>query len=450
VKVGGRIDFPPVAESQSPLAQAQLNLAAEGTVNLQIASAFYRGLFTGGLARVQTTIRGTLKDPTVSGIADVENASARLLNFPVALHDGQGRVRFTENRLLLERFVGKANEGEVSIDGGLLADNFKFQRWQFNIRTNNIVVRYPEGLRSVLDGELALRGSRQLQVLSGFLNVRRAEYTRDIDLTELVLRGQSVLKGRPGVKGPTPASLALDIRVQAADTISIRNNLANAQASAWLHVSGTLAEPLISGRATVTRGTLELRDRDYDITVAAFEFPDRPNQEMRFNVEAQADISGYQVTIGFSGTPSRFKPTLRSEPPLPADAVISLISTGRADTISLEARTLSQSSLGIATSLISEALSQQLEQRIARQRFFGINRFQVEPLLLGRGSDPTARITVGQQITKDLSITYSVNVAANDEPIVILEYKLSDRFYLVGARDERGEFSVDFRVRKRF
>lgn len=450
VKIGGRVDFPPVVEGESPLPQAQLNLAAEGAVNLQIASAFYAGLFTGGLARVQITIRGSLKDPNVSGIADIEQASARLLNFPVALLDGQGRVRFTENRLLLERFVGKANDGEVRIDGGLLADNFALQRWQFNIRATSIVVRYPEGWRSVLDGELALRGSRQLQILSGFLNVRQADYTRDIDLAELVLRGQSVLTGRAGMTAPTQSALVLDIRVQATDAISIRNNLATAQASAWLHVGGTLAEPLISGRATVTRGTLELRDREYDITVAAFDFPGRPNQEIRFNVEAQADISGYQVTIGFSGTPSRFKPTLRAEPPLPPEAVISLITTGRADTINLQTQALAQSSLGIATSLISEALSQQLEQRIARQRFFGINRFQVEPLLVGRGSDPTARITVGQQITKNLSITYSVNVATNDEPIVILEYKLSNRFYLVGARDERGEFSVDFRIRKRF
>lgn len=450
VTIGGRVDFTPTAQGQSGLAYAQLNLTAHGTVNLQIANALSPGLVIGGLARVQTTIRGTLRDPDLSGIADLENASARWRDLPVALHDGYGRVRFTENRFLLERFAGQANEGEVTLEGGMLADNFRPQRWQFTIRTHNVVVRYPEGWRSVLDGELALRGSRQLQVLSGFLNVRHAEYTRDLDVAELVLRGPSVLKGRPGVKGSLPVSLALDIRVHAADTISIRNNLANAQASAWFHIGGTLAEPQISGRATVTRGTLELRDRDYDITVGMFEFPDRARQEVRFHLEAQADISGYQVTIGFSGTPSRFKPMLRSEPPLPTEAIVSLISTGRADMISRQTQTLAQSNLGIATSLISEALSQQLEQRLARQRFFGINRFQVEPLLVGRGSDPTARITVGQQITKDLSITYSVNVATNDEPIVILEYKLSDRFYLVGARDERGEFSIDVRVRKRF
>ncbi|MBI3951472.1 MAG: translocation/assembly module TamB domain-containing protein [Acidobacteria bacterium] len=450
LKLGGTIDFASVPEGGSLLRQSQLNLAVEGTVNLQIASAFYAGLFTGGLARIQASLRGSLENPNLSGIADIENASMRLINFPVAFTEGRGRIRFTQDRLLLEAFVGKANEGDVRVSGGLLAKNLRPERWRFNIRTDNVVVRYPEGLRSVIDSELVLQGSRPLQVLSGFVNVRRVEYTRNIDLAELLLQREALLRGPSTVAGPPQTSLALDIRVQAVDTIFIRNNLADAQASAWLHVGGTVANPDFSGRVTVARGTLELQNRPYEITVATFDFPERPGQEVRFNVEAQGEVSGYQVTIGISGTPRRFKPTLRSEPPLPTEAVISLITTGRTDTISRETQALAQSSLGIATSLISVALSQRLEERIARQRFFGINRFQIEPLLVGSGSDPTARITLGQQITKNLSITYSVNVASSEEPIVILEYRLSNRFYLVGARDEKGELSVDFRVRKRF
>jgi translocation and assembly module TamB len=450
LKMGGTIDLAPAAGAAGSFTQAQLNLAAAGTVNLQVASALYAGLFTGGLAHIQTTIRGTVKEPNVSGIADIENANVRLLNFPVSLYDGRGRVRFTQDRVLLEQFTGKANEGQVTVDGGMLAKNFKPERWRFNVRGDNVVVRYPEGLRSMVEAELTLQGSRQFQVLSGFVSVRRAEYTRDIDLATLILERGALFKGRLGVKAPPPTSLGLDIRVQAVDTVFIRNNLANAQASAWLHVGGTVSNPVISGRASVARGTLIIRNREYEINVASFDFPERPGQEIQFNIEAVGEISGYQVTIGFSGTPNRLKPTLRSEPPLPPEAVVSLIATGRADTVTQETRTLAQSNLGLATSLISEALSQQLEQRIARQRFFGINRFQIEPLLVGRGAEPTARITLGQQITKELSITYSVNIASSEEPIIILEYRLSNRFSLVGARDENGKFSLDFRVRKRF
>lgn len=450
LRVSGAVDVEPVAEGGGWVGQAQLNITVDGLLNLQMVSAAYPGLFTSGQARLHTTIRGTLSQPTVSGTAEIDNAGARLVNVPLVLAEGRGTARFTKDRLLLERFTGKVNDGQVNIDGGLLASNFQPQRWNFNIRAERINVRYPEGWQSVLNGELQLQGSRQLQILSGLVNVQRAQYTRDVDFTQWLL-GKAPWSGMlPVGKEASLPALALDIRLQATDSIFIRNNFVNAQASAWLRVGGTLNQPTLSGRASIIQGTIELRNREYDINIGTFEFPTSANQELRFNIEAAAEISGYQVFLGFSGTPSRLKPTLRAEPPLPTEAVFALITTGRVDTTTQTAQTATQSSLGVVTSLLSEALSQQLEQRIARQRFFGINRFQIEPLLTGTGADPTARITVGQQITKDLSVQYSINVASSEEPIVIVEYKLTDRFYLVGSRDEKGQFSIDVRVRKRF
>lgn len=450
LRLSGAVDVEPMMQRGGSLGQAQLNMIVEGAVNLQMLGAAYPGLFTGGQARLHTTIRGTLSQPAMSGTAEIENASARLVNVPLALAEGKGTARFTKDRLLLERFVGKVNDGQVSIDGGLLAREFQPQRWNFNIRAESVNVRYPDGWQSVLNGELQLQGSRQLQILSGLVNVQRAQYTKDVDFTQWLL-GRAPWSGiLPGSREAALPALALDIRLQATDSVFIRNNFVNAQSSAWLHLGGTLNQPTLSGRASIIQGTVELQNREYQINVGTFEFPASPNQELRFNIEAAAEISGYQVFLGFSGTPSRLKPTLRSEPPLPTEAVFALITTGRVDTATQTAQTATQSNIGVVTSLLSEALSQQLEQRIARQRFFGINRFQIEPLLTGSGADPTARITIGQQITKDLSVQYSINVASNEEPIVIVEYKLTDRFYLVGSRDEKGQFSIDVRLRRRF
>jgi translocation and assembly module TamB len=72
---------------------------------------------------------------------------------------------------------------------------------------------------------------------------------------------------------------------------------------------------------------------------------------------------------------------------------------------------------------------------------------------VGRGNDPTARVTVGQRITKDLTITYSQNVTSGSsgvDRIVLVEYRLSNRFSIVGIRNERGEVGFDVRIRRRF
>jgi translocation and assembly module TamB len=82
-----------------------------------------------------------------------------------------------------------------------------------------------------------------------------------------------------------------------------------------------------------------------------------------------------------------------------------------------------------------------------------LSRFSIDPLIVGRGNDPTARVTLGQQITKNLTITYSQNLTSGPsgiDRIVLVEYRLSNRFSVVGFRNDRGELGFDVRVRKRF
>jgi translocation and assembly module TamB len=70
--------------------------------------------------------------------------------------------------------------------------------------------------------------------------------------------------------------------------------------------------------------------------------------------------------------------------------------------------------------------------------------------MTGRGTDPTARVTVGRRITKDLSITFSTNLASNQDQVVLVEYRASDRVSFVASRAEDGAFGIDVRLRRRF
>jgi translocation and assembly module TamB len=167
----------------------------------------------------------------------------------------------------------------------------------------------------------------------------------------------------------------------------------------------------------------------------------------RFHLEAESDIAGYRVIVGFFGTLDRFQTTLRSEPALPPEQILSLIATGDISHRATLATT-PQTGLGTAANLLIGELTHRAEEFTGK--IFGINRFQIDPLIVGRGSDPTARLTVGRQITRNLSILYATNLSGPQEQVIIVEYRLSDRFSLVGTRDQDGNFSFDLRIRKRF
>ena len=59
------------------------------------------------------------------------------------------------------------------------------------VRGGDVQLRYPTGVRSVIDADLALRGNYQAPTLTGTVTVKSAVYSRRIDesdLLELVAR----------------------------------------------------------------------------------------------------------------------------------------------------------------------------------------------------------------------------------------------------------------------
>ena len=51
---------------------------------------------------------------------------------------------------------------------------------------DDVTVPFPENFRSTLDADVEIRGSSREQLIGGIVNLRRAEYTEDIELADLI------------------------------------------------------------------------------------------------------------------------------------------------------------------------------------------------------------------------------------------------------------------------
>ncbi|HSE36078.1 MAG TPA: translocation/assembly module TamB domain-containing protein, partial [Blastocatellia bacterium] len=401
---------------------------------------------------------GKLEDPQLLGIANLRDVGIRIVDFPVSMSRGNGQIRFTSNQAVIEDFVGSTpGGGTISISGGAALAGLAPSQWRLEARADQMGVEYPKDTQTVVDAQITLEGNRKLQVLSGNAQVRRASYTRDITIEELITTGgpfqPDFLEAGPGgTGGPSGLPTVVDLHITADNTLSVKNNLADAVGSAYINLRGSLDAPQASGRILLTRGTLNFRNGRYDLTRGLLTIPGRRGAEPTVDFQTEADIRGYHITINFNGTIAKLQTTVRSEPELPEPDIISLILTG---SISGGDRStvasLGQTGLGLAQSILSASLSEQLER--GTQRLFGLSRFSIDPLLVGRGSDPTARITIGQRLTKDLTLTYSQNLTSGVsgiDRVILVEYRLSNRFSVVGIRNEHGELGFDVRFRKRF
>jgi translocation and assembly module TamB len=106
---------------------------------------------------------------------------------------------------------------------------------------------------------------------------------------------------------------------------------------------------------------------------------------------------------------------------------------------------------GAGGGLISEALSEQLSSKL--QRFFGSSRVKLDPtdpIMTGIINTPQARLTIEQQVSKDVTMTYITNLNYTAEQIVRVQWDLTPTWSAIAVRDANGLFGIDFQYRRRF
>jgi translocation and assembly module TamB len=432
-------------------------LAVNGEINLRFLSSFTDALFATGVARVQASVVGSLESPRLLGTANLMEIGVRVLDFPISLTRGNGVIRFTADQALLEDFTGTTpGGGNISVRGGAALAGLAPDRWRVEVQADQVGVEFPRDTQTVIEATLALQGNRRLQVLSGDVEVRRAAYTRDVTIEELVTGGgpfgQGFLETGPAGGGEGGLPTTLDINVRADNTLIVRNNIADAIGSAFLNIRGPVQNPIISGRVALSRGTIEFRNGRHELTRAIITLPPKRGADPVIDIHTEADIGGHRVLADFTGPLNKLQTSLRSEPELPEGDIISLILTGSVAGDERTQAAAGQTGLGLAQSLLAAGILEQFER--GTQRLFGLSRFTIDPLIVGRGTDPTARITLGQRVTKNLTLTYAQNLTSSGpsgiDRIVLVEYRLSNRFSVVGFRNDRSEFGFDIRVMKRF
>ena len=416
-------------------------------------------VFSSGTAEVAIRVSGSYEQPRLNGTASVTAASLSLLlgNERWMIANLKSLVRFTADQAQIESLSGTMGGGRVTATGGARLDGLTVAEFLVKVDGEAVTVPFPENFRSTVDADLEIRGSSRQQLVSGVVNVRRSEYTQDIELADLINSRQQSIE--EGAEFEFSQALFNDLRVEGRNALVVRNNLADLVGSLSLQINGPVKDPVISGRVTATSGTLNFRYDRYEIVRALMDLPARRNADPIVNIQGETQIRGYRVTVTLTGPLSQPQAVVSSDPALPQADVVALITTGQLSTGDTSASILSQSGLGTATSLLTDALINAPARR-ATSKLFGLSRFEINPVIGGRsGSTPAARLTVGKQINKDLSVTYSTNVTADPNQILALQYRVSDRLSFIAQYEQastqklsarNNNFSFEIRFRKRF
>jgi translocation and assembly module TamB len=424
------------------------DLAVKGTVNLGILQLLNADLLARGTANVNASIRGSLRDPQVNGRMEFTGASLYMNDVPNGIDSASGAVLFDRNRATIERLTAETGGGQIAVRGFLDFGNTLIYRLQADAR--QVRVRYPEDISLTANAQLALTGTSDASTLSGTVTLNRAAISRGVDLGKLLAQA-----AKPTPAPPNPneylRGMRFDVHIGNAPTFGVETSLTrNVQAEVDLRLRGTPLSPALLGAITVNSGEIQVFGNRYTVNRGDIRFLNPVKIEPTFDVDLETRTGGYTVNVTLAGSVEHLNVNYSSDPPLQSREIIALLAVGRDPSALGSAAQFSSSTAGFsdAGGLLGEAVSQQLSSRL--QRFFGASRVKIDPTLTGVDNLPAARLTLEQQVSRDITVTYITNLNRTQEQIVRVEWEFSQHWSAIAVRNSNGLFGIDVQYRKRF
>ncbi|MGA2879166.1 MAG: translocation/assembly module TamB domain-containing protein [Bryobacteraceae bacterium] len=431
------------------------DVAIQGRINFSILQLFNPDLLGAGASIINVTIHGPLTEPQVEGRLELKNASLFLRDVPNGVDSANGLILFDRNRATVQELSGKSGGGDISFESGsFLGFRGAALVYRLQATARNVRYRSPEGISVTADGSLALVGTSESSVLSGSVSVTRAAFNPRTDVGALLASTTTPVAAAPNeyLQG-----VQLDVRVVTLHTLEVETSLTrNIQADTDLRVRGTPERPILLGHITVNSGQIEFFGNKYSINRGEISFNNPAKIEPVLNMDLSTTVRGITVDISFSGSLNKLNFSYRSDPPLEASDIVALLAVGRTPSTagplatSQATTNINNSYLGLGTgsnSLLSQAIAPNSGRL---QKFFGVSHIKIDPQLTDVTIVPQARLTMEQQVSSDVTLTYITNLAVTNQQIVRVQWDFSRKWSAVALRDENGAFSIDFQYRKRF
>ena len=387
-------------------------------------------------------IRGTKQEPQVKGAIDFQGGIFPFPKFAHALRDYSGYVFFENGEFSVRSIQGKFGGGNVQGSGRLKLGQGGVEEMDIKAEGKNLLLSPLERTKALTDGSITLVKDADRFVLNGEFFVHRLTWRREI--TEK-FAFSSAPYYEPQEEPGFFDDLTLNLRLKADDNAWMENSLGRIRGRFDLNIMGNINSPIVLGDIEALDGDLNFQDRKFRILNGRVSFINPQTIEPYLNFKGETYVKDYRVTFSLDGLMDSLNPEFSSSPPLPPEDVLALLALGEAfkRTYSYDMSTqLSTASL----------LSFQLSEEAKRQAegLFLVDRFRIDPFVIGSSAEVTARLTVGKNISRNFFILYSTNLITQREEIIRMEWQLTRDLSIVGTRDEQGRIGFDFKIHKRF
>jgi translocation and assembly module TamB len=424
-----------------------LDLSGQGSVNLKLAETLDPDLTAAGTATFQIEAHGPVKSPNLQGRIDFQDCSLSLGDLPNGLSQLHGTLAFNQNRLEVKTLTALTGGGLLSLGGYLAYQHGIFA--DLTATGNGIRIRYPQGLSSLADASLHLVGPQNNLLLAGNVLITRFTVSPDLDVATLAAQANAAVEKVAPPEAPSN-HVRLDLHIVSSPQLNFQNAYAKLAGDVDLRLRGTMANPSLLGRVSITEGAATIAGTRYELERGEITFTNPVRIEPNLDLTASARVSDYDITLDVHGTPAHMTVNPRSDPPLPEADVISLLALGHTQNQERLYTAQQEQSLTNPTTdaLLGGALNATVSSRI--QKLFGAGSVKIDPHYLGALGNSTSRITVQEQFGRNVTFTYATDVDTTGQQLLQAEIAINRHVSVLVARDESGVFSMVIKATRRY
>jgi translocation and assembly module TamB len=240
--------------------------------------------------------------------------------------------------------------------------------------------------------------------------------------------------------------MKLNVAVATAQDINLASSKVSMGGAANLTLSGTMAAPVVLGRATLTSGEMFFMGKRYEIENGTIAFANPVRTQPVVNLYVKTTVQQYNITLNFVGPVDKLRTNYTSDPPLSPADIINLVAFGKTTEESATS-TSTPASLG-AESVLAQGAASQFSGKL--EKLAGISQLTIDPLAGNSQSNPGAQVAIQQRVTGKILLTFSTDVTSTQNQAIQVQYQVKKGLSVSVLRDQYGGYAATVRIHKTF
>ncbi len=427
-------------------------LSVNGDVGLHILQSFNSDIYSDGSITLAANIRGTTSDPVLSGQVGLKDATLTYATLPNGISKANGTILLNGKTANIQNLTAESGGGKLTLTG--FAEYGEPMRFGVQLRAQQVRVRVQPGVSIIAGANVQLAGTSRSSAITGNAVINQVNYNPTTDIASILTKATPSVQST-AAPSPILENMRLDVRVRTAAGLAVQADIAQGlSATADLRVQGNVAQPGVLGRVNINEGQLVFLGSSFSVDSGTIAFYNPLRVDPILDISLETQSQGIQVILRVTGPVDNMKLSYTSNPPLQFTEIVSLLATGKTPTsdptLLANQPQVPQASFQQMgeSAILGEAVANPVAGRL--QRVFGVSQLKIDPAFQGGSALPTARLTLQQRVTTNVTFTYT---SALDDPngqIIKIEWAFDPKWSAVATRDQNGIFSVNFFYKRQF